>query len=97
MESISFARGVPAPECLDEEALADCARAVLARDGKTILSYGGGAGYPPLRETIGEWFGVPADRVLLTNGGAPGLRAARPAARARRRRSSSSRRPTTAR
>ena len=28
MESISFARGVPAPECLAEEELADCARAV---------------------------------------------------------------------
>ena len=26
MESISFARGVPAPECLPEEELADCAR-----------------------------------------------------------------------
>ncbi len=73
MESISFARGVPAPECLDQEELADCAREVLARDGKTILSYGGGAGYPPLRQTIGEWFGVPAEQVLLTNGGLQGF------------------------
>ena len=28
----------------------------LERDGKTILSYGAGAGYAPLRELIGEWF-----------------------------------------
>ena len=32
------------------EELADCARAVLERDGKTILSYGSGAGYAPLRD-----------------------------------------------
>jgi DNA-binding transcriptional MocR family regulator len=73
VEAISFARGVPAPECLDEEELADCARAALGRDGKTILSYGSGAGYTPLREVIGEWFGVPSDRVLLTNGGLQGF------------------------
>ena len=30
---ISFARGVPAPECLAVEELADCARAALERDG----------------------------------------------------------------
>ena len=33
MATISFARGVPAPECLAVEALADCARAALERDG----------------------------------------------------------------
>ena len=70
---VSFARGVPAPECLAEEELADCARAVLDRDGKTILSYGSGAGYAPLRETIAEWFEVPPHRVLLTNGALQGF------------------------
>ncbi len=39
---ISFARGAPAPECLDVEELADCARAALERDGVPILSYGPG-------------------------------------------------------
>ncbi|HEY4348792.1 MAG TPA: PLP-dependent aminotransferase family protein [Gaiellaceae bacterium] len=73
MDSISFARGVPAPECLAEEELADCAREVLARDGKTILSYGTGAGYGPLRETIGEWFKVPPGQVLITNGALQGF------------------------
>ena len=70
---ISFARGVPAPECLAEEELADCARAVLERDGKTILSYGSGAGYAPLREMIAEWFEVPPTRVILTNGALQGF------------------------
>ena len=73
VESISFARGVPAPECLPEEELADCARTVLERDGKTILSYGSGAGYAPLRELLGEWFRVPPGRIILTNGALQGF------------------------
>src|SRR6185437_4134086 len=72
-EPISFARGVPAPECLPEQELADCARTVLERDGKTILSYGTGAGYTPLRELIAEWFKVPPHQVILTNGGLQGF------------------------
>ena len=40
MTAISFARGNPAPECLPVAELADCARAVLERDGDTVLSYG---------------------------------------------------------
>ena len=73
METISFARGGPPPECLPDAELADCARTVLEREGKTILSYGSGAGYTPLRELIGEWFGVHPYRVLLTNGSLQGL------------------------
>jgi DNA-binding transcriptional MocR family regulator len=68
-----LARGVPAPECLPEQELADCARAVLEQDGKTILSYGSGAGYAPLRELIAGWSNVPASRVLLTNGALQGF------------------------
>jgi DNA-binding transcriptional MocR family regulator len=73
MDTISFARGAPAPELLPLEELADCAEAVLAREGKTILSYGAGAGYTPLRELVGEWFQVHPGRVLLTNGGLQAL------------------------
>ena len=73
METISFARGAPAPDLLPLEELADCAATVLARDGKTILSYGAGAGYAPLRALIGEWFDVHPGRVLLTNGGLQSL------------------------
>jgi 2-aminoadipate transaminase len=73
METISFARGAPSPDLLPLEELADCAETVLVRDGRTILSYGAGAGYTPLRELVGEWFGVHPARVLLTNGGLQAL------------------------
>src|SRR6478752_5119229 len=62
---ISFARGVPAPECLAVEELAECARAALERDGRTILSYGPGGGYGPLRERLAEQLVQPGTRVLV--------------------------------
>jgi 2-aminoadipate transaminase len=70
---ISFARGVPAPECLPVEALADCARAALVADGHTILSYGSPSGYEPLRDWIAERHGVERGRVFVTNGGLQGF------------------------
>jgi DNA-binding transcriptional MocR family regulator len=73
METISFARGVPAPECLPVEELADCARAALERDGATVLSYGSSAGYAPLRDWIAERHGVEPERVLITNGSLQGM------------------------
>jgi 2-aminoadipate transaminase len=73
VETISFARGAPAPDLLPVEELADCAETVVGRDGKTILSYGAGAGYTPLRELVGEWFQVHPGRVMLTNGGLQAL------------------------
>jgi len=73
METISFARGVPAPECLPVEELADCAREVLERDGATVLSYGSSAGYGPLRVWIAERHGVDPARVLVTNGSLQGM------------------------
>jgi DNA-binding transcriptional MocR family regulator len=73
MHTISFARGVPAPECLPVDELADCARAVIERDGRTVLSYGPAGGYAPLREWIAERHGVEPERVLLTNGSLQGF------------------------
>ncbi len=73
MPAISFARGVPAPECLPVEELADCARAALERDGKTILLYGPGGGYGPLREWVAARHGVEPSRVVLTNGSLQGF------------------------
>jgi 2-aminoadipate transaminase len=70
---ISFARGVPSPECLPVEELADCARAALERDGRTILLYGPGGGYGPLREWIAARHGVEPGRVVLTNGSLQGF------------------------
>src|SRR3954469_16451697 len=73
MGTISFARGVPAPECLAVDDLADCARAAVERDGRTILSYGPSPGYQPLREWIAQRHGVAPSRVFLTNGSLQGF------------------------
>jgi 2-aminoadipate transaminase len=73
MAAISFARGAPAPECLDQALIGDCARAALERDGITILSYGTGGGYGPLRELLAERHGVEPGRVFLTTGGLQGF------------------------
>jgi DNA-binding transcriptional MocR family regulator len=71
--AISFARGVPAPECLPVRELADCACAALERDGLTILSYGPSPGYGPLREWLAARHGVDPGRVFVTNGSLQGL------------------------
>jgi 2-aminoadipate transaminase len=69
---ISFARGAPAPECLDADLLADCARAAIEGD-PGVLAYGPGGGYAPLREWLGARHGVEPGRVVLTNGGLQGF------------------------
>ncbi len=74
MEPISFARGVPASECLALEELADCARAAIERDGATALNYGPAGGYAPLREWIADRHRVEPERVVLTNGSLQGFR-----------------------
>ena len=69
---ISFARGAPAPECLDAELLADCARAAVVGD-PGVLAYGPGGGYGPLREWLGARHDVDPGRVIVTNGGLQGF------------------------
>jgi len=73
MDTISLARGVPAPECIPVDELADCARAAIERDGTTVLSYGPVGGYQPIREWIAERHGVEPSRVLVTNGSLQGI------------------------
>jgi 2-aminoadipate transaminase len=70
---VSFARGVPAPECLPVAELADCARAAIERDGASVLSYGPGGGYGPLREWIAARHGVEPSRVVVTSGSLQGF------------------------
>jgi 2-aminoadipate transaminase len=70
---ISFARGIPAPECLPVAELADCARAAIERDGPSVLSYGPGGGYGPLREWIAARHGVEPSRVVVTSGSLQGF------------------------
>jgi DNA-binding transcriptional MocR family regulator len=73
MGVISFARGVPAPECLPTRELADCARAVFERDGETALNYGPAGGYGPLREWLAKRHDVAPGQIVLTNGSLQGL------------------------
>jgi 2-aminoadipate transaminase len=73
METISLARGVPAPECIPVEELAECARAAILNDGATALSYGSSGGYAPLRAWIAERHGVEPGRVVVTNGSLQGF------------------------
>lgn len=73
MAPISFARGAPSPECLAPDLVADCVAAALARDPVTILSYGAGGGYGPLREQLAARHGVEPGRVFVTVGGLQGF------------------------
>jgi len=73
MSVISFARGVPAPECLPVEELADCAKEAVIRGGAAVLLYGPGGGYGPLREWIAERHGVEPSRVVITSGSLQGF------------------------
>jgi DNA-binding transcriptional MocR family regulator len=68
VDAISFARGIPAAECLPVSELADCAKTAIERDGSVALSYGSTLGYAPLREWLAERHRVEPGRVLVTNG-----------------------------
>lgn len=70
---ISFARGAPAPEALNEDLVSSCAASALATDGKRVLAYGDGRGYPPLRELLAEQHGVRPEQVFVTNGSLQGF------------------------
>jgi 2-aminoadipate transaminase len=73
MAVISFARGVPAPECIPVEELADCARTVVERDGRAVLSYGPASGYGPLRDWLADRHQVDPERIFITNGSLQGF------------------------
>ena len=49
---ISFAGGNPALSALPDQQVAEIAREVLSRDGKTILQYGATEGYAPFLESL---------------------------------------------
>jgi DNA-binding transcriptional MocR family regulator len=73
VDVVSFARGIPAPECLAVDELADCAKAAIERDGNAVLSYGPGGGYGPLREWVAARHGVEPARVVVTSGSLQGF------------------------
>ena len=65
---ISFARGAPSLDIIDVEGLRAAAERAFAADPAGTTAYGTSVGYPPLRNWIAEQHGVPAERVLVTNG-----------------------------
>lgn len=73
MAQISFARGVPAPDCLPVEEIGECAQATLRRVERDAVQYGHGAGFPPLRELLAERHGVEPARIFVSNGSLQGL------------------------
>src|SRR5262245_5427770 len=77
-DMISFAGGLPAPECFPTEELMAAAERVLVERPLAALQYGPTEGYRPLREFItsvmrSRGLAVPADQVLTLNGSQQGL------------------------
>jgi 2-aminoadipate transaminase len=76
--TISFAGGLPAPECFPAEEIAVAAERLLAREPARVLQYGPTEGFPPLRAFVAELMAargapVAADGVLITSGSQQGL------------------------
>jgi 2-aminoadipate transaminase len=72
-EVISFAGGLPAPECFPTEELTAAAERVLVEQPLAALQYGPTEGYRPLREFVAHHMrrlgvAVPLEQVLITSG-----------------------------
>ena len=77
-DMISFAGGIPAPECFPHEALAEIARDILINQGVPALQYGVTEGYGPLRDWVidrmsGKDILKDGDAALITTGGQQGI------------------------
>lgn len=65
---INMSRGVPPGEVFPLEELQECAAAVLAQDGKQVLTYNFIPGYAPLRQLIADRNRVAVEEVYPANG-----------------------------
>jgi 2-aminoadipate transaminase len=77
-EVISFAGGLPAPECFPTEELTAAAERVLVERPLAALQYGPTEGYRPLREFVatlmrGRGLSIPIEQVVMLNGSQQGL------------------------
>jgi 2-aminoadipate transaminase len=77
-DMISFAGGIPAPECFPNEQLAEIARDILLHKGKEALQYGVTEGYGPLREWVIDRMQAKCimkkeDALLIITGGQQGI------------------------
>lgn len=70
---ISFARGVPGPDCLPVDEIGQCTLAVLQREERDAPQYGPPSGFPPLRKLLAERHGVEPEQVFVSNGSLQGL------------------------
>jgi len=76
---IALTGGVPDPETLPFDDLAEAARTVLEREGRLALQYGGPQGFLGLREWLAERVGrtdglsLGAENITITNGSAGAL------------------------
>lgn len=77
-EIISFAGGLPSPDCFPREEIMAAAERVLVEKPLAALQYGPTEGYAPLRDFIaslmrGRGLAVPSEQVLTLNGSQQGL------------------------
>ncbi len=77
-EVISFAGGLPSPDCFPTEEIAAAAERVLIEKPLAALQYGPTEGYAPLREFIAtlmqaRGLSIPTDQILTLNGSQQGL------------------------
>jgi 2-aminoadipate transaminase len=77
-EVISFAGGLPAPECFPTEEITAAAERVLIEKPIAALQYGPTEGYAPLRKFIttlmqGRGLSIPTDQILMLSGSQQGL------------------------
>src|SRR5687767_11428191 len=66
--TIALTRGVPDPEVLPAQQLAECFAAIITQDPIGTLQYGHFAGYTPLRKLLAEQYGVSEDEIFVSNG-----------------------------
>jgi DNA-binding transcriptional MocR family regulator len=64
---INLTRGMPPPEVFPTEDLVQCAEAALRQDADVLLQYGRSPGYAPLREWLGQQYGVGPEQILIGN------------------------------
>ena len=64
---INFTRGMPPPEVFPTEDLIQCGEVALRQDPDVLLQYGRSPGYAPLRQWLGQQYGVGPEQVLIGN------------------------------
>lgn len=69
-KTINLNRGVPAPETLPSEKIAESCASILREDGEVILQYYSAQGYAPLRESLSGQVGnvTTKDQIMVGNG-----------------------------